>query len=185
MAVTCYSDLLSEKGFTPPSATYPKGLGGFETVWWNLDFAAILALGVTLDPSAGDVLIITKIPVGAMILTTQWKVITGLEDTLTTGTILGQVGDYSAVTGTGTAIDLDGYGPVTTGITLKTADAVLGTAIGDAYGAAHKVYSTAAYLALTFSGTAVDIISGRMILGAKMSLTDFPDLSVTAPSTWH
>ena len=184
MAVSPHS-LLSVDGFNPPTPTYPEGLGGFATVGFLLDFESLLASQAwTVNPANGDFIALCQIPVGAQIHGVVVKVITALADTLGTGTILGQVGDYSAITGTGTAIDLDGYTAVTTGSDLTTV-ATYASSTSEAYMQASKVYASAAYLCLTFSGTAVDIISGKLWIAAKMSQMVFPDLTTLAPSTWH
>ena len=104
--------LLSLPGFTVPMPTYPFGLGGFYTVPFYIDFAKLLAAGsiTTINPSAGDYLVLAKIPIGAQIHGVLMKVATVCADTLGTGTITVTVGDYSAVTtGAGTAIAAAGY----------------------------------------------------------------------------
>jgi len=167
---------------------YPfgQGQGGLVTLGFFLDFAAMIAAGdlaADVDPSSGDFIALATMPEGSQIHGTFVHVDTALADTLGTGTILATIGDYSSLAGAGTAIDIDGYYG-STPISWKSTGAS-GTILADAYAAATKVYSTASYLAVSFSGTAVDIISGKVWIMCKATFLTVPDMTIRRPSAWH
>jgi hypothetical protein len=171
-------DLRAVSPFAVPMPTYPLGFGGFYTVPFLFDWAALKASQAwTLNPNAPDTLVFTTIPIGAQIHGVLFKVVDPITDA---GTILMSVGDFSSASA---AIDADGY-LGSTPLSIKAAG-YGGTVLADAYAAATKVYSAAAYLGILFSGSCTEITTGRMWLAVKMSFTIFPDLSVLAPALWH
>ncbi len=122
----------------------PWGGGNFEVVKLHVDLPAITAaLGITIDGSAADTLKIWKAPIGCQIHGALLDVKTACTDA---GTATISLGDSSAA----------GFLAATT---IK-AVAKTGTIVGDAYGAATKVYAAETDIKLTFGGTEVDIDSG-------------------------
>lgn len=123
----------------------PWSGGSFKVVKLHVDLPAIVAdLGITIDGSAGDTLKIWKAPIGCQIHGALLDVKTACTDT---GTATISLGDGGAAAG---------YLAATS---IKTV-AKTGMVVGDAYGAASKVYAALSDINLTFGGTEADIDSG-------------------------
>lgn len=167
-------DLTTLKGFGSYLPMYRQGVGvGADVQAYLIDMAALKTSQVwTIDGSGGDWFYIMPIPIGCKIDGVLMQVTTACTDT---GTATVAVGDYTAADA---AVDADGYMAATS---IK-ATGYTGTVIGDAYGAARKIYSAAHYLGLTFGGTETDINSGVFWMLVWMSSIKIPDLP---PTAWH